>query len=263
MSGAEAANYDITYVAGTLTVEEDTAPTDVSQIDNVVYPLEKEACTGGQAVLSFNLKNTDLIRGFEFDLYLPAGVTVVRSDGDIEASLTQERMPGKNSHSLSVSEQPDGSLHFLCSAFDNKNYAAGDSEVMTLKIKLSEDMAVSEYAVVMRNVILGKTNINQYYETGKVISRLIVDEYMLGDVNGDGIVNLTDYIWTANHIHKNASEEYIFRAGDINGDGTINLLDYIGIANIIHYGSPYGEATAGAKATVFEEADEAGVPDPQ
>lgn len=90
-----------------------------------------------------------------------------------------------------------------------------------------------------------------------------VDNYLLGDVNGDGNVNLTDYIWTANYIHLNPSPDYIFKAGDVNGDGTINLLDYIGIANIIHYGSPSGEATAGAKATVFEEADEAGAPDPQ
>ena len=53
--------------------------TDVSSIKNVVYITPFSAQSGTQATLSINMKNTAAIRGFQFDLYLPEGVTIGKS----------------------------------------------------------------------------------------------------------------------------------------------------------------------------------------
>lgn len=78
--------------------------------------------------------------------------------------------------------------------------------------------------------------------------------FLLGDVNGDGVVDISDYISEANYIHGNIADGFVFKAGDIDGSGGIDITDYIGISNIIHTGSPYGQSQTEAKAAVpFKE----------
>jgi len=60
----------------------------------------------------------------------------------------------------------------------------------------------------------------------------------LGDVNNDGVVDISDYIGVANHILGNTPEGFNEVAADVNNDGSIDISDYIGVANIILTGKP-------------------------
>lgn len=63
--------------------------TDVSSIDNVIYIEPFTATKGQQTTVSIKMKNTVNIRGFQFDLYLPEGMTAVKSSkGRIQGSPT-------------------------------------------------------------------------------------------------------------------------------------------------------------------------------
>ena len=57
--------------------------------------------------------------------------------------------------------------------------------------------------------------------------------FLLGDVNDDGLVDVSDYIGVANYILGSTPSVFIFEAGDVNEDGHIDVSDYIGVANII------------------------------
>jgi hypothetical protein len=63
---------------------------------------------------------------------------------------------------------------------------------------------------------------------------------MLGDINGDGKVDVSDYIGIANHILGDTPEDFIMNAADVDENGVIDVSDYIGVANIILSGSIYG-----------------------
>ena len=65
-------------------------------------------------------------------------------------------------------------------------------------------------------------------------------EDIKGDINGDGKVDVSDYIGIANHILGLTPEGFNAKAADVNGDGVIDVSDYIGVANIILTGSIYG-----------------------
>lgn len=65
--------------------------------------------------------------------------------------------------------------------------------------------------------------------------------YKRGDINGDGAVDVSDYIGIANFILGNKPEGFIETAADVNNDGNIDVSDYIGVANIILTGSVYGK----------------------
>ena len=59
-------------------------------------------------------------------------------------------------------------------------------------------------------------------------------EALLGDVNGDGLVNLSDAIALLNKV--TAQEAIDLTVGDINGDGTVNLSDVITLLNLVPQG---------------------------
>ena len=52
---------------------------------------------------------------------------------------------------------------------------------------------------------------------------------MLGDINGDTLVNVQDIILTVNFILNNEYHEL----SDLNSDGTVDILDIVQLVNII------------------------------
>ena len=59
-------------------------------------------------------------------------------------------------------------------------------------------------------------------------------EFLLGDANNDGIVNISDIVVVINYIMNGSASPFVFEKADVNGDGTINVLDITGIVNIIY-----------------------------
>lgn len=59
-------------------------------------------------------------------------------------------------------------------------------------------------------------------------------EFILGDANNDGIVNISDIVVVINYIMNGSASPFVFEKADVNGDGIINVLDITGIVNIIY-----------------------------
>ena len=222
--------------------------TDISTMDNVIYIEPMEELCGTQATISLKMKNSAAIRGFQFDLYLPQGVTVVKSSKNkIQGALSEGRLPEEDEHQLTFSEQPDGAIRFLCSSQYDETFTGNDGEIATLLVNIAEDMTDGEYPIKLKSMKLTETDISKFYETALVQSKLTVKTYILGDINGDERIDVSDYTGVANHIHGNTPEGFNAKAADVDENGTVDVSDYTGIANIIHTGSIYGN-TAGAPA---------------
>lgn len=227
--------------------------TDISSMNNVIYLNKVEANADGQINLSIRMKNTAAIRGFQFDIYLPDGVTVVKSaKGKIVGSLSDGRLPEDDEHSLTLSEQSDGAIRFLCGSLYDETFTGNDGEIATLTVKIAENMSDGNYSIILRNMKLTETDINNYYQTDYVKSTLTIKSYTLGDINSDQKIDVSDYIGIANHILGNTPDGFVVKAADVNVDGNIDVSDYIGVANIILTGSIYG-GTANAPMMYFEE----------
>ena len=224
------------------------AVTDITQMDNVIYiePAEKRA--GAETTISFKMKNTADIRGFQFDLELPEGVTPVEDGGEYVYWLNADRAPkkagGQFYHNLEVTRQADGSYRFLCGSQTDKTFIGNDGEVAVMKVNIADDMQEGDYPIVLKNVKLSETDISVYYLTDEVATNLTILSYIPGDINSDGIVDVSDYIGVANHILGNTPAGFNSRAADVNEDNVIDVSDYIGVANIILTGSIYGNANA-------------------
>lgn len=58
-------------------------------------------------------------------------------------------------------------------------------------------------------------------------------DFIPGDANGDGLVNVTDIVATVNFIMEKPSEGFNKEAADLNGDGKINVTDIVKMVTII------------------------------
>jgi len=76
------------------------------------------------------------------------------------------------------------------------------------------------------------------WSTFGTIEAMPEPDFVLGDVNNDGAVDISDYIGVANHILGNTPAGFNATAADVNNDGDIDISDYIGVANIILTGKP-------------------------
>ena len=204
-----------------------------------------EAQSGSQMNLSIKMKNNANIRSFQFDLYLPEGVTAVKNaKGRIMGSLNSGRLPEDDEHTLTMAVQSDGAIRFLCGSQYDETFAGTDGEIASLQVNISEDMDEGDYPIILKSIRLSETDISKFYDTPFVKTTLTISNYILGDINGDGIVNVTDYTGVANHILGFAQSGFNTKAADVNTDNVINVSDYTGVANIILSGNVYGQSNA-------------------
>jgi hypothetical protein len=153
------------------------AATNPEDVDNVIYVESFQVEPGTtEATLSVQMKNTAEIRGFQFDLYLPEGVSVtVNAKGKIQgAALNENRLPEDDEHSLTSSVQADGAVRFLCGSQYQETFTGNSGELMTINVKLDEGMANGEYVIAIKNQKLSENDITKSYETELVESILTV-----------------------------------------------------------------------------------------
>ncbi len=209
--------------------------TDGSGTDNMIYIEPLTATQGSQAVISIRMKNTAAIRGFQFDLCLPEGVTAVKSEtGKIQSELNASRLPEDDEHQLTFSEHEGGVVRFLCGSMYDETFTGNDGEIATLQVNIADDMAAGDYAVLLKDIKLTETDIAKFYITELLASTLTVAEsFILGDANGDGVVDVADVVAIVNYILEKPGENFNIKAADVNGDNVIDAADVVGVVNII------------------------------
>jgi aminopeptidase YwaD len=76
----------------------------------------------------------------------------------------------------------------------------------------------------------------QNYVEGRAV--LIWGDYVPGDANGDGSINVGDAVWLVNYIFRGGPAPQPLTAGDANCDQTINIGDAVYIVNYIFRNGP-------------------------
>ena len=145
--------------------------TDESDAENVIYVENVSGSKNSQVELSVRMRNTSDIRGFQFDLYLPEGVSVANN---AKASLSSDRLAAGDAHTLMADEMTDGAVRFLCSSMNDESFAGGDGEIATLTVNIADNVANGDYDIVVKNAIMTETDISRSYEADNIKSTLTV-----------------------------------------------------------------------------------------
>ena len=189
-----------------------------------------ETKAGEGAVLTVSVTEATGMTALQFNLALPKGVTL--NDG--EATMG-EAIQG---HTLAVETLENGDRLFVLYGMNMNTFKSG--ELLHIPVTVgSEAQTGNGRLYTVRMATMGAVS----YMCEDVDFAVTVTEasFILGDVNGDGEVDISDYIGIANHILGNTPEGFNAIAADVNYDGQIDISDYIGVANIILTGSPTGK----------------------
>ena len=157
VSGAEAKNYEISYVNGTITVTENI----ILDSKNILSLRDIEIEAGNtEVVLSISMDNENSITGFQCDLSLPTGVTVA-TDEYSDHIIGVERTTTKR-HTISSSLQSDGSLRILCTSMTNATFSGNSGVVLNVTLAVPKNMIAGTYNIGLKNIVLSDPDANRY-----------------------------------------------------------------------------------------------------
>ena len=180
---------------------------------------------GETKTLSIELENEETYAAFQFDLYLPDGITM----GEYSADKT--RLP--ESTTLEMEPQTDGSYRFIAVAMNEEDIIGVNGCIISIKVSASIDLESGSLTGYFKNIKLSKVGGTgeKYAEMSFPIT--VKSPSMKGDANGDGTVNAADIVEVVNYIMGHPSGKFKEDAADANGDSVVNAADIVAIVNII------------------------------
>ena len=223
---------------------------------NTLAISDAEVCKGRQITLPVNMNNTEDITALQFDLTLPAGVSIAKNT---QGKYIVEKTGRCTDHTLNVSKPGDANVYkVLLYITPVENITGSEGAVLNVTLETSESMTEGDYEVTISNINL-TTPDETKITPADVTCKLTVNNSIPGDSNGDGSIDVTDIVSIANAILGRPSNSFDATAADVNGDGSIDVTDIVVIANMILRGNGQNNA----KMRGGDEDDEEDMLDPQ
>lgn len=180
-----------------------------------------------QVELPVALNNQHEITAFQFDLYLPTGVTVATKSSGKMLIETTERMEGTFTIS---SNTIDNFVRVTGYSADGDAFTGNSGDILKVTLNIASSVADGDYTINLKNIVLSDVN-NIEYHPADATCTLTVKSYMLGDVDNSGAVNINDVVCIINHILNKPVSIFIAEAADVDGSGTININDVVTLIN--------------------------------
>ena len=198
--------------------------TDVAKLTDAIYANPVTAFLSSEATMTINLKNAQATNAYSFDLVLPEGVT-------IDSYTLSSR---HNGHAETMNRnETTGVYSFAVLSLQSKEVEGNDGAIWTLKLKMADNMAEGDYAVKIQNAKYSLTSGSAKVTMPETISKLTIENYVKGDVNGDGEADIADAVCIVNHVVGKATPVFVAKAADVNGDGDADIADAVRIVNLV------------------------------
>ena len=135
-------------------------------------------------------------------------------------------------HSHLVTELGNGTYQVLIYSMSNTPIEGNEGALFSLDFTASDGTEYRDTELQVTDIVLSNAKGKNYASEVNVSIKATFDT-VLGDVNGDGLVNIADAIGLVNYILGKAAFEVDELAADANEDGILNITDAIAIVNLI------------------------------
>ena len=176
-------------------------------------------------ILSVN--NNDPITGLQFDIVYPNNYY---EPFDNNYSL------GTRANGMTVTAIPinENTIRYFCYFLSGGAIAVGNGKVMTLQFRpITGEVPLGNYVVQFKNIKLGTSEMSDKYAGNDIDVTFTVQDNVVGDVNGDGDVDIADAVCIVNHVVGKSNTTFNEAAADANGDGDIDIADAVHIVNYV------------------------------
>lgn len=175
------------------------------------------------------LDNEETYTAFQFDLYLPDGLTMVPGS----ATLTDRQ---GSDHTLTVNEIADGVIRLMSYSLGINTFSGNSGALVTLDIAATNEF-VGTATIVMRNVLFTTATGLEVPFGDEICAVTVTDKLLIGDVNDDGSVTITDVSVLISYLL--SGEVTPFNAGnaDVNTDGNVSITDVSALISLLLKGN--------------------------
>ena len=197
----------------------------------VVYAKDTDFYSGQKKNVAVCLDNgEERYSSYQFDLTLPEGFTFeTNAGGGIVYSLSS-RYTGRVNVSTTMLE---GNTCRVTAYMASSEYITGnDGAIISISVKADETLPLGSWEATITNVFVGMHN-DVSVKCGDTSFHLVIGSEMLGDVNHDGYVNMSDVTSVISYILNKAPSPFYMNEADVNQDGWVNISDVTAIINII------------------------------
>ena len=182
--------------------------------------------TGEDVTLHVSISNYDDIEGIQFDITSTDEYTV----GD-ECAVTTTRGDGITANVQQVDET---TLRVVAYLLNGGSVAAGEGELFALKLTPVAELTEGTHQLTVSNVKLGTAGMVDKSATAATQTvQFLVQNITLGDVNGDGSIDILDIVTLVNYIIGKNPKVFVLAAADMNSDNSIDILDIVSLVNKI------------------------------
>ena len=201
-----------------------SASCNVVVVDKVLSPYNNylssvdviDLIPGEEIVLPVEMKNVSSIIAVQFDLTLPAGLTL---NGDVALEPSRKGAD----HTVTTSSTTGG-LHIMVSSPTNQALVGYQGALLYLNLVAGSTMSLGNYNIDLKNIKLSASS-DHVIEPADVRIPTIIVSHHLGDVNADGHIDGTDLNILINIVlGKDNAANYGGRA-DLDNNGTVDGSD--------------------------------------
>ena len=194
--------------------------------NQLTMPVVTMAEAGKPFDLPVAMENSADISALQCDVFLPDGITLAPEG----VELAEDRV--SSSHSATVRDLGNGAFRVLIASPVAALIGGNEGELFTLHLNVAPGVADGNYNIMLGNIVLADADAVTY-TAPDVDAMVTVKSYAKGDANGDGLVNVGDYVTTANYILGLEPDPFIYSAADVDESGTIDVGDMVGIISIV------------------------------
>lgn len=180
----------------------------------------------GFAQLEVGLVNEEPVSALQCDIILPQGMILTTTNGEYDITINEARR-GRD-HGLTVNKTGTNRYTLLLSSPSGKAFKGNTGTLLTLNLNVG-DMAVGYYNIYARNTSIAKPSSEMLYLNDITLPIIISRCFLLGDANGDGTVDVADYVVTANKLVGKTVVSFYNDAADVNQNGNVDIGDLVGI----------------------------------
>ena len=173
--------------------------------------------------------------GVQFDLHLPAGLSIATdNEGYVKARMGSR----SNGHTYSASKIDDSHYSFAITNMQNRVLQGTSGTVLIIEMNVDQNIVLGDHDIFITDAKLSVKNGTDQVrvDLSNTSSTLSVSDALpatLGDVNGDGDIDIVDVTSTISHVIHQTPSVFILEAADVNHDGTVDIVDVTTIIDMV------------------------------
>ena len=194
---------------------------------NYISIATNDVSAGDNLKVEVSVDNYDPMTGLQFDLTYP-GQYFESFDNNVTLTARATGM-------TVIARQIDANtLRYFCYFLSGGSVAAGSGEVMTIQLKPKNNVIGGSYSVSLSNITFGTTDMaNKYAGDETLQSMFEAEDFLLGDVNDNGEIDIGDAVCIVNYLVNKQNTTFNAAAADLNGNNQIDIGDAVMIVNIL------------------------------